>query len=140
MNQQLRRLIRQTLAAVAPLMALLAPNAHAGESGDARYPERWLYRSFNLQVDRSVDDVRALFDRAARAGYPATELLGILNAFRPQHSSAAAGWPKSPWALSTMLRRLAGQLRATGIECATARSRSERVITIARAEAESPFE
>ncbi len=70
----------------------------------------------------------------------ATELLGILNGFRPEHASAAAGWPKSPWALSTMLRRLAGQLRATGIECATARSRSERVITIARAEAESPFE
>ena len=33
------------------------------------YAERWVYCSFNLQVDRSVDDLIALFDRAKRSGY-----------------------------------------------------------------------
>ncbi len=67
----------------------------------------------------------------------ATELLGILDGFRPEHASVATGWPKSPWGLSTMLRRLAGQLRTIGIDCTAARSHSGRVITVARSEAES---
>jgi len=33
------------------------------------YAQRWLYCSYNLQVDRSVDDLIALFDRAKRSGY-----------------------------------------------------------------------
>ena len=36
-----------------------------------RTPSAWLYCSSNLQVDRSVDDLKALFDRAKRSGYTA---------------------------------------------------------------------
>ncbi len=43
----------------------------AGENNLAPspYSDRWLYCSFNLQVDRSVDDLTALFARAKRSGY-----------------------------------------------------------------------
>ncbi len=68
----------------------------------------------------------------------ATELLGILESFRPAHATAATGWPKSPWALSTMLRRLAGQMRAVEVHCTTSRSHGIRYITIVRCDAESP--
>ncbi len=33
------------------------------------YARRWIYCSFNLQVDKSADDLIALLERAARAGY-----------------------------------------------------------------------
>ena len=33
------------------------------------YADRWIYCSFNLQVDRSVDDLIALIERARRDGY-----------------------------------------------------------------------
>ncbi len=74
MRRYRRHLIRDAIAAAAPLLALLLGTAQAGEAGDARYQERWLYCSFNLQVDRSVEDLKALFDRAARAGYTAVLL------------------------------------------------------------------
>ena len=38
----------------------------AGEAGIARYPERWVYCSANLQVDQSVKDVIALIERAKK--------------------------------------------------------------------------
>ena len=43
----------------------------AGELGRAAspYQDRWLYCSFNLQVDKSADDLIALIDRASRDGY-----------------------------------------------------------------------
>ncbi len=66
----------------------------------------------------------------------ATELLDMLDAFRPVHASAATGWPRSPRALSTMLRRLAGQMRAIGVDCMTSRSNGVRFITIARSDAQ----
>jgi hypothetical protein len=40
------------------------PNA-----GADRYRDRWVYAAFNLQVDKSADEVIALIDRARRAGY-----------------------------------------------------------------------
>src|SRR4029077_384187 len=43
--------------------------AASGEVAAAAYSERWLYCSFNLQVDRSVGELIALFDRAKRSGY-----------------------------------------------------------------------
>ena len=43
--------------------------AAEAELAAAPYSERWLYCSSNLQVDRSVDDLTALFDRAKRSGY-----------------------------------------------------------------------
>jgi hypothetical protein len=54
--------------AVAPV---LDRSARAAQPTSARssYGERWLYCSFNLQVDRSVDDLLALFVRAKRSGY-----------------------------------------------------------------------
>ena len=35
----------------------------------APYVDRWVYCSFNLQVDKSVDDLIALIERASRDGY-----------------------------------------------------------------------
>ena len=47
--------------------AILARNRRrAGEAGTARYPERWVYCSANLQVDQSVKDVIALIQRAKK--------------------------------------------------------------------------
>ena len=43
----------------------------AGELGRAASPhqgDRWLYCSFNLQVDKSADDLIALIDRASGSG------------------------------------------------------------------------
>ncbi len=57
---------------------------------------------------------------------------------QPAHATAATGWPKSSWALSTMLRRLAGQMRTVGVHRTTSRSHGIRFITIARCDAESP--
>ncbi len=68
----------------------------------------------------------------------ATELLTILAQFKPNHASAATDWPKSPRALSVMLRRLATQLRAMGIYCTVSRSNTTRFFTIARSRDESP--
>ena len=47
----------------------LCPTISAGEpaSAPAAYGDRWVYCSFNLQVDKSVDDLIALIDRAAAA-------------------------------------------------------------------------
>ena len=42
----------------------------AEEELDAsRYSDRWLYCSFNLQVDHSVGELTTLFDRAKGSGY-----------------------------------------------------------------------
>ncbi len=38
-------------------------------SASSSYADRWIYCSFNLQVDHSVDDLTSLFDRARRSGY-----------------------------------------------------------------------
>jgi hypothetical protein len=56
---------------------LLAVTAFTGGASNAAelglapspYVDRWVYCSFNLQVDRSVDELIALIERASRAGY-----------------------------------------------------------------------
>ena len=53
--------------AAATIAAVAAAELAAGRL--RRMRERWLYCSVNLQVDRSVDDLTALFDRAKRSGY-----------------------------------------------------------------------
>lgn len=53
-------------AALALLLLALLPPARAAES---RPMERWFYCSQNLWVDKNIDDLQALFRRAARAGY-----------------------------------------------------------------------
>ncbi len=68
----------------------------------------------------------------------ATELLEILTQFKPAHATAATGWPKSPWALSRALRRLAVQLRALGIEFQTSFEHRGRVMTLVWSGATEP--
>jgi hypothetical protein len=60
----------ELLAIVAALNALVS-GASAGEltAASSPYAERWVYCSTNLQVDRSVDQVNALMERAKRGGY-----------------------------------------------------------------------
>jgi hypothetical protein len=50
---------------------LVASGSCAGEPGmpAAPYADRWVYCSFNLQVEKSADDLIALIDRSKRAGY-----------------------------------------------------------------------
>jgi hypothetical protein len=64
---------RTSIAGVASvaLFALTWPCQTEAQSelAAARYSERWLYCSSNLQVDRSVGELTALFDRAKRSGY-----------------------------------------------------------------------
>jgi hypothetical protein len=57
--------------AIAVLWNLLWSAAIAGERVKAHspYAERWVYCSTNLQVDRSVDQVIAIIERAKRSGY-----------------------------------------------------------------------
>jgi hypothetical protein len=67
-----------------------------------------------------------------------TELLQILTQFKPQHATTAAGWPNSSWALSRILRRMAGQLRAIGINFTTGFEHTRRIISITRPGLEKP--
>ncbi len=54
-----------------PCSCCFGTSSLAGEAGTARYPERWVYCSANLQVDQSVKDVIALIERAKKDGYTA---------------------------------------------------------------------
>jgi hypothetical protein len=51
--------------------SLLAGSVRSGELFPVASPygERWVYCSANLQVDKSVDDLAAIFQRVKRAGY-----------------------------------------------------------------------
>jgi hypothetical protein len=53
------------------LLAFAGSASNAADLSDSRSPyrERWVYCGFNLQVDRSVDQLTALFERAHRSGY-----------------------------------------------------------------------
>jgi hypothetical protein len=53
------------------LAACIGGASSAAEHGadSSPYTDRWVYCSFNLQVDRSVDELIDLIDRASRAGY-----------------------------------------------------------------------
>jgi hypothetical protein len=64
-------------------------------------------------------------------GSPA-HLLQVLNSCRPKHASVATGWPTSPWVLSKILRRLATQLRETGIAVGFTRRHTGRLIRMSR--------
>ena len=48
---------------------MLGGPSSAGARFPRPYGERWVYGSFNLQVEKSVDDLIALIGRASRAGY-----------------------------------------------------------------------
>ena len=68
---------RRSRRKASQLLILLAFVAFGGEiccaaelsMAPAPYGERWVYCSFNLQVEKSVDDLIALIGRASRAGY-----------------------------------------------------------------------
>ncbi len=57
------------LACAQAASAVAAAGEIGAEATAAPYAERWLYCSANLQVDRSVDDLLVLFDRAKKSGY-----------------------------------------------------------------------
>ena len=65
------------------------------------------------------------------------QLLEELGHYRPDHASPATGWPKSPSALSTTLRRLAAQLREIGIVVVFGRRHDGRIIRFEKAGAET---
>src|ERR1041385_4582841 len=50
----------------AALLITLCLNAHVGFAAPL---ERWIYCAQNLWVDKNIDELEALFERAAKAGY-----------------------------------------------------------------------
>jgi hypothetical protein len=60
----------------------------------------------------------------------ASELLHDLTRRMPQNITRSAGWPKTPHALSCLLRRLAPQSRAIGIDVTFERHKSARLIRV----------
>jgi hypothetical protein len=63
--------VRIRTAAGLALLALLTavPSPAADEPAKPRYSQRWVYAMHNLLVDKNVDDLVALIDRAGKAGY-----------------------------------------------------------------------
>ncbi len=61
----------------------------------------------------------------------ASELLSGLAQFAPRHARGSAQWPRNPHALSIVLRRIAPQLGAIGINVTFARGRNARLVTLA---------
>jgi hypothetical protein len=59
------------LALAVSFLCFFGSRARAGDAGDSRYPERWVYCSANLQVEKSIKDAIALIERAKRDGYTA---------------------------------------------------------------------
>jgi hypothetical protein len=52
------------------LLAILASGSALSAAERApRYADRWVYSMYNLQVEKSADEVVQLVDRAAKAGY-----------------------------------------------------------------------
>src|SRR5262245_7702152 len=46
----------------------------AANGDEARYTDRWVYAPFNLQVEKSADDLIKLIDRSKKAGFTAIVL------------------------------------------------------------------
>src|SRR5262245_45059725 len=53
---------------VATLLSVLVSDLGAAEPAP-RYEQRWFYAMHNLLVDKNVDDLIALIDRAGKSGY-----------------------------------------------------------------------
>jgi hypothetical protein len=51
------------------LLAWLGVAPAVADDAGPRYDRRWMYAAHNLLVDRNVDAVIALFERASKAGY-----------------------------------------------------------------------
>ena len=60
----------------------------------------------------------------------ASELLDELSAMATERALASKAWPRTPKALSSVLRRIAPQLRTTGLIVDFDRSKNTRNITI----------
>lgn len=70
---------------------LLTTACHSATAEDAppRFSQRWFYASSNLLVDKNVDDLIALLDRAGKAGYNGLVLadykLNLLDRMPPRY-------------------------------------------------------
>jgi hypothetical protein len=89
-----------------------------------------------LEESPVVTAVKAVLERHPALHCSPTDLLRILNDFKPQRATTAKGWPKTHWALSRALRRLAPQLRgiSIGVDFATTVEHRGRIITLVRPE------
>jgi hypothetical protein len=85
-----------------------------------------------LEESPVVLALTAALDRHLTLQCSPTDLLAILNRFKPAHATAGTGWPRTPWILSRLLRRLAPQLRGVGIQFAVSQEHNGRVITVFR--------
>jgi hypothetical protein len=75
--------------------------------------------------------------KLAREGFTGTvaELLARLNGIMSENMRRSVRWPKAPNALSAVLRRMAGNLRAAGIEIKFNRPdhSGRRIVSVQRA-------
>jgi hypothetical protein len=85
-----------------------------------------------LEESPVVLALTAALDRDLGLQCSPTELLRILNRFKPEHATAGTGWPRTPGALSRLLGRLAPQLRGIGINFTMTHEHNGRVITVFR--------
>jgi len=77
------------------------------------------------------DAVRGLMDYTEQSWHgTASELLSLLGRFTTPHVRSSGRWPKSPLALSVMLRRISPQLGMIGISVKFDRGRDARLITL----------
>jgi len=75
--------------------------------------------------------VRGLMDYTEQTWHgTASELLSLLGRFTAPHVRSSGRWPKSPLALSVMLRRISPQLGMIGISVKFDRGRDARLITL----------
>jgi hypothetical protein len=88
--------------------------------------------------ERSLEEspvFAALSQALAKAGFvegTPTEVLAKLTGFLPYRPSMAGGWPRSPVALSRILRRMTPQLRAIGFTVEFRTRHDGRFITVTR--------
>jgi energy-coupling factor transporter ATP-binding protein EcfA2 len=85
-----------------------------GEALEAYRANRAAVRNLALEASPVYEPLREV----ARAGFNGTssELLFLLNKLATGNERRSGRWPKAPNALGSILRRIAGSLRSTGIE------------------------
>ena len=81
--------------------------------------------------------IQALMDRDLNWEGTSKQLLTALEGIVPEKATKQSEWPKNPRALSGQVRRIAQNLRGTGIQVAFSRDRKGRIIRMARTSAEN---
>ena len=128
-----------------PRLPRMADFAHFGEAvcqGLGHPPDAFLAaytRNRQAANESALEDspvaaaIRKLVDDSGSWTGTASELLDELIAIAGENAIASKAWPRTPKGLSSTLRRVAPQLRTTGIAVNLERDQYHRTITVSRA-------